>query len=171
MAGAIHEGWLCASVPDGRFSLDLKEGSVLVEGVSGRYPRHPDRRGYEIVPDDDVTGWCARCSCGWAGPLWDRVLVPTAADPDRRRAYVPFLGVAVPSVDVEDAMRTEWKSHAAQSWAVSELQDAARQVAQAQRRLDRGVGAARAAGVTWAGVAAAVGITRQSAHQRWNTRP
>lgn len=166
-----HEGWLYARVPDGRLSLDLREGSVVVEGVSGAYPRHPDRRDCEIVPDDDVTGWCAACACGWKGPLWDRIPVPEAADLKRRRVYVPFLGVAVPSVDVEAAMRQEWESHAIPARAVSELQAAARAAGQAQARLDRGVQAARAAGVTWAGVAAVVGISRQSAHQRWSTRP
>jgi hypothetical protein len=164
---ASHEGSLVATVPDGRNSLDLRNGIVLVPGISGRYQRHPDRRDHEIVPDDDVTGWRALCSCGWEGPLWQRVTDRKAAAPTRHRVFVPFLGVACPSVDVEEAIRSEWMAHAGPADAVRELGTAAEALKQAQERLKRKVVQARAAGVSWALIGASVGMTRQAAHERW----
>jgi hypothetical protein len=74
--------------------------------------------------------------------------VPTAgqANAAKRRAYVPFLGDAFPSVTVEAALRAEWEAHA---------------VTADPARLDRAVKAARAAGVSWSGIGAATGISRQ----------
>lgn len=167
MDRTIHEGSLVATVPDGRSSTDLREGVVCVLGVTGSYQRHPHHRDHEIVPDDDVTGWRALCSCGWEGPLWRRVSERGAASFSRRRAYVPFLGVATPSVDVEIAIRGEWKAHAGPLEAVLELEAAARALEQAQERLTRRVLEARTAGVSWAQIGLAVRMTRQSAHERW----
>lgn len=162
-----HKGSLVATVPDGRNSLDLRDGLVLVLGITGSYQRHPDRRDHEIVPDDDVTGWRALCSCGWEGPLWRRVSDRETANLLRRRAYVPFLGVASPSVGVEAAIRSEWFAHARPADAVGELEAAAESLKQAQERLNRKVLQARAAGVSWASIGASVGMTRQAAHERW----
>jgi hypothetical protein len=47
------------------------------------------------------------------------------------------------------------------------VEAAARDDAQAGRRLDKTVAAAKAAGATWADVGRAAGITRQAAHERW----
>lgn len=168
MGDGVHEGSLCAVVPDGRTSLRLGGGVVLVSGVTGLYQRHPDMPDHEIVPDDEVSGWRAMCACGWRGPVWVRVSTSTRTDTSKRRAFVPFLGDAVPSIDVDDALRQEWKAHAGPASALSELEAAARAVERAQERLDRGVRAARKAGVSWAGVGSAVGVTRQSAHTRWS---
>lgn len=158
---------MVATVPDGRSSLDLRDGIVLVLGVTGGYQRHPDLRDHEIVPDDDITGWRALCSCGWEGPLWRRVTDRGTANLLRRRAFVPFLGVASPSVDVEAAIRSEWMAHAGPADAVGELKAAAEALKHAQERLNRKVLQARAAGVSWAKIGASAGITRQAAHERW----
>jgi len=164
---ATHEGSLVATVPDGRNSVDLREGVVLVLGVTGLYPRHPDRRDHEIIPDDEVTGWRAVCSCSWQGPWWRRVAHRKSANLLRRRAYVPLLGAASPSVDVETAIRGEWRTHAGPAEAVLELEAAARALEQAQERLNRSVLGARTAGVSWAAIGASTRMTRQSAHERW----
>ena len=44
---------------------------------------------------------------------------------------------------------------------------AAREYTQAGHRLDKTVAAAKAAGASWADIGRAVGISRQSAHERW----
>jgi len=162
-----HEGSLVAVIADGRNSADLREGVVRVLGVTGTYQRHPDLRDHEIVPDDEVTGWRALCSCGWEGPLWRRVTARAAASLLRRQAFVPFLGVASPSVDVEAAIRAEWTSHADPAGAIVELEAAAEASEHAQERLNRKVVQARAAGVSWAKIGVATRMTRQSAHERW----
>lgn len=167
MERTTHEGSLVATVPDGRNSVDLRAGVVLVPGVTGSYQRHPDLRDHEIVPDDDVTGWRALCSCGWEGPLWLRVNRRGTVNHLRRRTYVPLLGVACPSVDVEAAIRAEWNAHAGPAIAVVELESAAEALEQAQERLNQRVLQARTAGVSWAKIGDAVRMTRQSAHERW----
>lgn len=171
MEGIRHEGSLVAIVPDGRNSLDLRTGIVLVFGVTGSYQRHPDRRDHEIVPDDDVTGWRALCSCGWEGPAWRRVSERGTTNLLRRRAFVPFLGVASPSVDVESAIRAEWGTHAGPAAAITELETAAEALEQAQERLTHKVIQARAAGLSWAKIGVSVGMTRQAAHERWGRQP
>ena len=167
MERRTHEGSLVAAVPDGRNSVDLQSGIVLVPGITGNYQRHPDLRDHEIVPDDDVSGWRALCSCGWEGPFWRRVTKRGTANLLRRRTYVPFLGVASPSVDVEAAIRAEWTAHAAPANAVVELEAAAEALEQAQERLNRKVRQARTSGVSWAKIGDAVQMTKQSAHERW----
>lgn len=167
MERVTHEGSMVATVPDGRNSVDLRVGIVLVSGITGSYQRHPDLRDHEIVPDDDVTGWRALCSCGWEGPLWLRVTRRGMANLLRRRTYVPFLGVASPSVDVEAAIRAEWIAHAGPANAAVALESAAEALEQAQERLNQRVLQARAVGVSWAKIGDAVRMTRQSAHERW----
>lgn len=164
---AAHEGSLCAVVPDGRISTDLNRGVVLVEGVSGNYLRHPDARAFEIVPDDDVIGWRAVCACGWNGPMWTRTNLSREENLVRRNTFVPFLGRALPSVTVEQRMRQEWHQHAVPAAAIAELASAAKDWKRAQRRLEDGVGAARVAGVSWGRIGEVLGMSRQSAHERW----
>lgn len=164
---AAHEGNLCAVVPDGRISIDLSRGVVLVEGVSGNYLRHPDASAFEIVPDDDVIGWRAVCVCGWTGPMWTRANLSREENLSQRRAFVPFLGRALPSVTVEHRIRQEWHQHAAPAAAIAELVAAVRDWKRARRRLENGVGASRRAGVSWGRIGDVLGISRQSAHERW----
>ena len=67
----------------------------------------------------------------------------------------------------EDAIHEEWKAHIAPSEAILGVEAAAREYAQAGQRLDKTVAAAKAAGASWADIGRAVGISRQSAHERW----
>lgn len=168
MLDGIHEGWLGAVIPDGRISVDIRVGGVYVEGITGAYPRNPLMLSHEIVPDDQITGWHAVCACHWTGPRWQRVRTPEEADISKRQAFVPFLGNAVPSVSVENAIGLEWAAHAAPAAAVSELEAAYRALKKAENRVTRGVDAARVAGVSWARIGATQRISRQSAHERWN---
>lgn len=162
-----HEGWAAAVAPDGRLSASSTGKGMLVKGITGRY--RPDRMlpDYEVIPNNEIIGWCGACDCGWQGQLWERVTSAAAADFNRRRDYRSPDDYADASSDVEDAIHEEWKAHLAPLDAVAGVEMAAREYAQAGNRLDKTVSAAKAAGATWADVGRAVGISRQSAHERW----
>lgn len=168
MRDGLHEGSLSAIIRDGRVSEDVRMGVVAVEGISGVFPRHPNIKTHEMVPDDQIVGWCAACTCGWRGPRWSRVDTSRQAALSKRLAYLPSLGFAVPSVAVEEALRLEWEKHAFPAAAISELSAAVRAAEEAARRLERGVASARKAGVSWAHIGSALGISRQSAHEKWS---
>jgi hypothetical protein len=83
-------------------------------------------------------------------------------------------GIPVPtdfahaSNEVENTIHDEWKTHLAPlDAAVAGVKAAAHEYAQAGNRLDKTVTAAKAAGASWADIGRAVGISRQSAHERW----
>ncbi|MBO1269512.1 hypothetical protein [Arthrobacter cavernae] len=163
----FHEGRAGCVVPDGRVARAVTGAGVLVEGVTGRYPRDEVLRGHELVPDKDVVGWQGACECGWQGVRWDRVRSSAQANLSKRRAYVAFDGFATPPVAVEDAILQEWRCHVA-SW---EVDMAARNHARALERLNQAVAAARTAGASWADIGRDTGMSRQSAHERWTRRP
>lgn len=122
---------------------------------------------YEVVPDREIIGCRGACDCGWRDELWERVTSPAAADFSRRREFVPLDEFANPSSKVEDAIHDEWKAHLAPLEAVAGAESAVREYNQAGHRLDKTVAAARSAGASWAHIGHAVGISRQSAHERW----
>jgi hypothetical protein len=140
---------------------------MLVEGVTGRYERDKVMSDHEVVPDVEMIGWRGACTCGWQGELWKRVMSPADADFSHRRDYVSLDGFADASQEVEDAIHEEWKTHIAPSETILGVEAAARESAQAGQRLDKTVAAAKAAGASWADIGRAVGISRQSAHERW----
>lgn len=162
-----HEGWAAEVAPDGRLSSSSSEAGMLVKGITGRYKPDKMRPDYEVVPDSEIIGWRGACGCGWRGQMWERVASPAAADPAHRRDYVAPHEFAYASNEVEDAIHDEWKAHIAPSEAVLGVEAAAREYAQAAHRLDKTVAAAKAAGASWADIGRAVGISRQSAHERW----
>jgi hypothetical protein len=169
MQDGIHEGWPSAVAPDGRTTGDIRIGSLSVQGVSGNFPRHPAHADHELVPDDQVVGWRSFCACGWFGPFWERVPTSAEVSLSKRLVFVPLLGVAVPSVTVEEAMRLEWTAHATPASAISELQAAFRMLKNAEARLGRGVESARSVGVSWARIGDVLGVSRQSVHERWKS--
>lgn len=162
-----HEGWAACVAPDGRLSSSSSGEGMLVEGVSGRYKRDKLMPGYEVIPDAEMIGWRGSCTCGWQGEMWKRVASPADADFSRRRDYVSLDGFADASRKVEDAIQEEWQAHIAPSEAILGVEAAAHEHRQAGQRLDKTVAAAKAAGASWADIGRAVGISRQSAHERW----
>lgn len=54
-----------------------------------------------------------------------------------------------------------------QEKALSKLSAASTELRQAEHALDTAVAGAREAGLSWAQIGAALGISRQSAHERW----
>lgn len=163
----LHEGRMGAVVPDGRLSFEIGGMGVLVEGVSGKYSRDSVQRDHEIVDDDDVVGWRSVCRCGWFGPLWTRVESKAEACLKERRAFVPYLGFATPPLSAEVQMKEEWYHHAHESIALEELRFAQHGLLTAERRLAQAVANSRATGLSWASIASALGVSRQSAHARW----
>lgn len=140
---------------------------MLVQGVTGEYKRDEVMPDYEVIPDEKMVGWRGACTCGWQGEMWKRVTTPAEADFSRRRDHVSLDGFADASRKVEDAINDEWKAHIAPSEAILGVAAAARENTQAGQRLDKTVAAAKAAGASWADIGRAVGISRQSAHERW----
>lgn len=170
-----HEGFAADLVADGRISPGSSNGfgvlfrrpdadeMVAAAWAQGRPPTTDET--YEVVPWDQVVGWQGRCECGWSGLPWKRVDDPAAANWDARRVYADSKHHA--PEPVEDAIYTEWKIHIAPDLALTDVDSAAADVATATKRLNEAVAAARAAGASWAGIGAAVGISRQAAHERW----
>ena len=162
-----HEGWAAAVASDGRLSASLTGEGVLVKRITGHY--RPDKMlpDYEVVADSEIIGWRGACACGWQGRMWGRVTSPYAADFTLRRVYLPPDDFAHASSEVENAIHDEWKAHLAPLEAVAGVEAAAREYNQAGHRLDKTVAAAKSAGASWADIGRAVGISRQSAHERW----
>jgi hypothetical protein len=169
-ADNAHEGWAACVAPDGRLSASSSGEGMLFAGVTGHYKRDETRQDHEVVPDSEIIGWRGQCQCGWQGEIWERVMSPAAADFGRRRDFVPLDGFADASRKVEDAISEEWKAHIAPSDSIVGVEVAAREYNQAGHRLDKTVAAAKAAGASWADIGRAVGISRQSAHERWTDK-
>jgi len=165
-----HEGWAARVAPDGRGSSSSTADGKLFRGVSGNYKRDTMMPDYEVVPDSEISGWRGEGVCGWRGELWERITSPADADFSRRRGYVSLDSFADVSQRVEDAIQNEWEAHIAPLEAVAGVQAAAREYNQAGRRLDKTVAAAKAVGASWADIGRAVGISWQSAHERWADR-
>lgn len=102
-----------------------------------------------------VQGWRAGCECGWrGGGYFDRAEWPSKD------------GWA--SEDLEDGpLVAEWSEHLARALPELAVHDAAQESGVASQRLEHAVVAAKAAGVSWARIGDAAGMTRQSAHERW----
>ncbi|MDD1478694.1 hypothetical protein [Arthrobacter sp. H16F315] len=162
-----HEGWAAAVAPDGRLSASSTGEGMLVKGITGRYKPDKMLPDYEVIPDNEIIGWRGACECGWQGELWERVTSPAAADFSRRRDYLSPDEFAHASSEVENAIHDEWKAHLAPLEAVAGVEAAAHEYNQAGHRLDKTVAAAKATGASWADIGRAVGISRQSAHERW----
>ncbi|TAP39064.1 hypothetical protein [Arthrobacter sp. S39] len=162
-----HEGWAAPVAPDGRLSASSTAGGMLFRGVTGHYPPDEMLPDYEVIPDSQIIGWRGQCECGWQGEMWERVTSRAAANFSHRRDYFALDEFATASSKVEDAIHDEWKTHIAPSEAVLGVEAAAREYTQAGHRLDKTVAAAKAAGASWADIGRAVGISRQSAHERW----
>lgn len=51
LGDGVHVGRLGVVLADGRLGVPYEAGGVVVEGVSGHHHRHPERPGFEIVPE------------------------------------------------------------------------------------------------------------------------
>lgn len=147
-----HEGWVAAVSPDGRGSIGARGAHMLLPGG-------------DLLPNAEVVGWRAQCECGWVGPRWRRVTDPADHDLAAHRVFDREGGD--PPVEVDDLAHQEWKAHVAPDETLAVLASAAAEARAARRRLDQAASCARAAGASWEAIGRAVGISRQSAHERW----
>ena len=106
-----------------------------------------------------VVGWRAGCDCGWRG----RQFYP--------RAEWPSTTGAVPAAveGWEDATATcgEWVRHVQQAVPELPVYELARQLADIQTTLTEAVTVARRAGLSWAQIGDAAGVSADHAARRW----
>ncbi len=130
-------------------ALDHEGGvaDVLEDGADPSTP--PDQIGPRVI------GWRSACECGWRGAQF-------------------FLRSEWPGTDeygrapesVEARCMAEWERHLRVVMPVLAIHDLTAQIAQAQDDLVDAVSAARAAGVSWAAIGEAAGLSEQSARKR-----
>jgi hypothetical protein len=163
-----HEGWAAAEMPGGWFSVGSTAAGITVRRFAPG-PLRDQHAGEPPVRDGrEAIGWRGLCECGWRGQLWERVERPEQADPAARRVHDPDPSPnGYEPADVEDAIHAEWKAHLLPAETLLDLRMAADRVSAAKARLTDAVRAAHQAGNSWADIARNVGISRQSAHERW----
>jgi hypothetical protein len=123
---------------------------VLLDGTeTGRHPA------------SEVIGWRSACTCGWRGVQ-----------------FYPFgdslrgVGMAPESVDgsgVETSASAEWQGHVHRQLPELAVHDLARQLADAQNKLQDAVRAARFTGLSWSRIGIAAGMTANDAQRQWGT--
>jgi len=172
----LHEGYLELVLMGGAVSAGSNAAGPVVQlrDDAGNY-----REEQRI--DDEVVAWRLACDCSdpasfghakWTGPTWQRV--PTRALEDLEAGRI-FLAEGEAASDmmyregVEEVARSRWLSeHISPAAALDQIREAQGTIASATDRLNEAVVFARASGKTWAEIGAAAGISRQSAHERWN---
>jgi hypothetical protein len=169
-----HEGYLAPEFDNGDRGIGAWDDELsAVEQL--------DDGSYRSRPAGEVIGWRVVCDCYlhanqrrpnlWISQqLWTRVPSPLQHDPASFRIYVA--DDDVPDVmytnDIEDVARDLWRrEHIDDLAAAGAVAGAAASVRAAEQQLDVAVLKARDAGLSWAKIGAKVGITAQSAHQRW----
>ncbi|WP_280232273.1 hypothetical protein [Nocardia cyriacigeorgica] len=164
-----HEGYVAHVFADGMYGGGWSGGGPTAnytpDGVLLPYEQRQTRTADEIVAWRPICGGPGGRSC-WHGQLWARVTDPAEHDPAARKLYSPY--ITGPAEDDEDLMMREWQAHIAPMRGTADVEDAAAEVVEAQRRLNEAVVAARAQGASWEAIGRAAGMSRQSAHERWS---
>lgn len=169
-----HEGVVVHLFADGSYGSSWGGGGPIPthtpDGTPIPYAEQQTRSHAEIV------GWRAACADPgdyrdrehWRGPVWTRVATLDDQDLDAHRIYCddPY-GLDEAS---EDLICVDWHVHIGASVELHQVALAADEVADAQRKLTEAVRVARDAGASWTDIGRAVGISRQSAHERWAKR-
>ncbi|MFD6401212.1 hypothetical protein [Nocardia sp. NPDC060249] len=163
-----HEGYVMHVFADGAYGGSYSAGPLATHSADGAML--PVGQWHER-PDAEVVGWRPMCDdlnhhgreC-WRGKLWTRVTDPTEHDLTRQRIYSKDAMLTELRVDL---LLREWEYHVAPTRGTAEVEFAAGEVAEAQRRLAEAVRSARGQGASWEAIGKAAGMTRQSAHERW----
>ena len=168
-----HELYITPMFRDGASGTTYSREGV---NVGGPTPETEDWR-----QPADIVGWEVRCNCyqGEAArshattvlARWTRVSGPEDQDRAAGRFYAEdddaeFLG---DRDDVEPLALSLWEVHRKPADALRMIEAAAEAHARTRVELDAAVIAGRAAELSWADVGRAVGITRQSARERWGS--
>lgn len=166
-----HEGFVAHVFADGMYGSGWNGSQPLAnntpDGAMLPYEQWQTRTADEIV------GWRPICTSNrlrrecWHGNLWTRVRDQDEHDPAGRQLYSPF--VTGPAEADEDRMMREWETHVAPMRGTADVRYAAKDVTDAELRLNQAVIAARQQGASWEAIGRAAGMTRQSAHERWAT--
>lgn len=162
---AGHEGFAACVFADGKTG-----GSYMGNKVAASYA--PDGTFLDLDDwrsEDQVVGYVAQCECGWKGQPWTRIAEGGVQWPNELSHTIYSEDVFL-NEDAEDLVMREWHAHVRAPMRLEDVADAAAKAAEAAKELDEAVAEARAAGATWADVGRAVGITRQSARERWAAR-
>ena len=125
--------------------------SVLADGS--------DTGATPLRDNDAVIGWRAGCDCGWRG----RQFYPRAEWPSPTGA-VP---AAVEGWEGVTATCGEWVRHVQQAVPELSIYELARQLADTRAKLTEAVTVARRAGLSWAQIGDAAGISADHAARRW----
>lgn len=149
MGPGDHEGWVAPLFADGAIGCGSSSGGIMVATLTA---------DGELSYDDtrersasDVIGHVAACACGWRGHVQKGLA--------HEWGYVE---------DADDERIIEaWRRHIEPEKRTEIVTEAAQRYAAAGRDLDDAVREARVSGASWADIGRAVGITRQSARERW----
>ncbi|SHN33906.1 hypothetical protein [Cryptosporangium aurantiacum] len=146
--------------------FDLLPGHT---GAVGR--RQPD--GELSTTAETGTAYRAVCSCGWLGATeYPATDVGSWSATSEWAAHVqPFLAATPPHwlLNRSDVLRDNLQELAT-TWPLQALGVLAEIERWHRPALQQAVDAARAAGKSWAEIGAALGVTRQSAHERFSRR-
>jgi hypothetical protein len=152
--------------PDGAVGSGWQGDMVIVAELAGGSRLAVD--AWQYRPEGQVTGWQSRCDCGWRGRVWERVAGESGTDLAALR--VASVDSFLPEAVEDGPFFDEWAGHVEPVDAVARLVVLQQEVQAATARLDEGVGFARLTGASWADIGRAVGMSRQSAHERWAHR-
>ena len=146
-----HEGWVAPLFADQAIGCGTSSDGIMVATLTdnGELSYDDDR----TRPASDVIGHVAACACGWRGPI-------------QRGLPRDEWGYLDDSTD-ENRIIEAWRRHIEPEKHTELVAEAAERYAAAGRDLDDAVREARASGASWADIGRAVGITRQSARERW----
>ena len=125
--------------------------SVLADGT--------DTGATPLRDNDAVIGWRSGCDCGWRG----RQFYPRAEWPSATGA-VPS---AVEGWEGITATCGEWVSHVQQAVPELSIYELASQLTDIQATLTEAVTVARRAGLSWAQIGDAAGVSADHAARRW----
>lgn len=149
-----HEGYAATIVAGGLEVISyVSEGMQLKDGT--------------YVADSDTFGWRTQCTCGWKAPLMFERVADPSAKLGVRQVFDPKGGEA--PAEISNLCRTEWLDHIRPEMDLAEVRQAAQDHRLSAERLDAAVAKARGHGASWSDVGKAVGIARQTAHERWKT--
>lgn len=166
--GEAHEGYVAWLAPDGRATGGSRLDGVVFMNPRWAYGADESVEPFDLtVPWAEVTGWRVQCECGWRGTTWQR---DEATNDDPTEEQLDADHMLLPDGrTLEDVGHEEWKQHVQPLTAAESVRSASAAARDAVAALDEAVAAARAGNppATWEQIGRAVGISRQSAHERW----
>lgn len=178
----LHEGYLVPMFADGQRGAGVMSGSIPADQVvvGSQTEQQDGTWAWPTRPAAEVTGWVVCCDCSrrggfgapdvWVGPVFARVPSKSLESLGDRRVFAVDDDVpeTAERVDLEEAAYDLWRSeHAFNNDALAELEAASEALAAAKLRVETAVALARHSGASWAAIGRAIGITRQSAQERW----